>query len=161
MIEKRPLHPANHHAKDAGFSLVELIIVIAIIAVLCAAIAPNMLQYVAKTKRTTDVYTARQLADIMERVVTIDNPDAGAGAPPTTTVSWDKSTSLQASPTTIIDKTFVEYGSVPLSRAFPDYFWTLKYDSNTGDVISIHIGAGSGDETHELYPDGEDYISAN
>lgn len=147
---------------EAGFSLVELIIVIAIIAVLTALLAPNMLQYVEKTKRTTDVYTARQIADILERVVTVDNPDIDAENPSdTSTVSWDKSVSLQASPTTAIDITFVEFGAVPRSRAFPDYYWTLEYNNKIGEVISIHIGENSGDETYQLFPDGEDYISGN
>jgi len=147
---------------NTGFSLVELIIVIAIIAVIAALLAPNMLKYVEKTKRTTDIYTARQIADILERVVTIDTPETDEANPSdTTTVNWDKSVTLQDSPTTIIDKTFVEFGAVPCSRAFPDYYWTMKYNNITGEVISIYLGANSGDETYQLFPDGEDYIAGN
>lgn len=38
-----------------GFSLVELIVVIAIMAVLVALIAPNLTKYLGKSKQTTDV----------------------------------------------------------------------------------------------------------
>ena len=37
--------------RDNGFSLVELIIVIAIIAILAAAIAPALIRYISKSKR--------------------------------------------------------------------------------------------------------------
>ena len=41
-----------------GFSLVELIIVIAIMAVLAAVIAPALIRYIAKSRRASDVQTA-------------------------------------------------------------------------------------------------------
>ncbi len=145
---------------NAGFSLIELIIVIAIVAVLVAVLAPNMLKYVERTKRTTDIYTARQIADILERIVTIDNPEIDDSNPSDTTeVIWDRTVALQDSPTTVIDKTFVEFGTVPRSRAFPDYFWTMEYNNKTGEVVSIYIGANSGDKTHQLFPNGENYIA--
>lgn len=40
---------------NGGFSLVELIIVIAIMAVLVALIAPNLTKYLGKSKQATDV----------------------------------------------------------------------------------------------------------
>ena len=43
--------------KNKGFSLVELIIVIAIMAILAAAIAPALIRYIDKSRRSDDVQT--------------------------------------------------------------------------------------------------------
>jgi type IV pilus assembly protein PilA len=57
--------------KNKGFSLVELIIVIAIMAVLVAVLAPVFVKYVEQSRRSRDIQTAAQireafLADIAE-----------------------------------------------------------------------------------------------
>ncbi|MDY6328830.1 MAG: type II secretion system protein [Lachnospiraceae bacterium] len=41
--------------KNGGFSLIELIIVIAIMAVLVAIVTPNLIQYIDKGKRSADI----------------------------------------------------------------------------------------------------------
>ncbi len=53
--------------KNAGFSLVELIIVIAITAILVGLIAPFLLRYVEKTRVSADI----QLADTIRNAVAL------------------------------------------------------------------------------------------
>lgn len=65
------------HNNNEGFSLVELIVTIAIMAVLVGVMAPQFMKYVEGTRRSNDVATAeliRQaiLADISDGVITDD-----------------------------------------------------------------------------------------
>ena len=62
---------------NKGFSLVELIIVIAIMAVLVGVLAPQFIKYVEQSRRSRDIQTAQEireaiLADIADGVITAD-----------------------------------------------------------------------------------------
>lgn len=52
--------------KNKGFSLVELIIVIAIMAILVATITPALLKYVEKSNRSKDIYNAKSMMKTLE-----------------------------------------------------------------------------------------------
>lgn len=52
--------------QNKGFSLVELIIVIAIMAILAAAIAPALIRYINKSRRASDVETASVINHAVE-----------------------------------------------------------------------------------------------
>lgn len=61
--------------ENRGFSLVELIIVIAIMAVLIAVLAPQFIKYVEQSRRSRDIQNADQLretflADIADGKIT-------------------------------------------------------------------------------------------
>ena len=80
---------------NKGFSLVELIVVIAIMIVLVAVLAPVFTKYVEQSRRATDVQNANSIAeavlvdaadgtidkDIAATVVKADNPSAIKSAP--------------------------------------------------------------------------------
>ena len=80
----------NIRKSNEGFTLVELIIVIAIVAVLTAVIAPQYIKYVEKSRVTVDMDTASAINSAIcvlcaDGTITVDDPDY---------VTWDVSTGL-------------------------------------------------------------------
>lgn len=79
---------------NKGFSLIELIIVIAIMAILIAVIAPNLTKYLSKSKTSTDTKNLDELEASIQTCITdyeTDNGDllAAAGDTLKVTVSSD------------------------------------------------------------------------
>ena len=91
-----------------GFSLIELIIVIAIMAVLVAIIAPNLTKYLGSSKTKTDQKNADELASQLQTCITEYDTDQstslgasiGSG---TMKITWSGKTATSSSPA---DSTF-------------------------------------------------------
>ena len=66
----------NH---NKGFSLVELIIVIAIMAILAAAIAPAVIRYIDKSRKAVDIETGELIFKAAELAYTTANDDTYTG----------------------------------------------------------------------------------
>lgn len=79
---------------DKGFSLVELIIVIAIMAILIAVLAPQYLKFVERSRKSAD----RDTVDQLVRAVQIDYADPETTNDPTGTITiTNKSTAVTTS----------------------------------------------------------------
>lgn len=61
--------------KKHGFTLIELIVVIAIIAVLAAILVPSLMGYIKKSKRTADISSAKTIYDSVMATL-VDNETA-------------------------------------------------------------------------------------
>lgn len=57
---------------NKGFSMVELIIVIAIMAILAAALAPALIKYINKSRLSTDVQTGSTIASAINAALAVE-----------------------------------------------------------------------------------------
>ncbi len=62
---------------NKGFSLVELIIVVSIMAILTAIIVPNFIKYYQKARKVRDMKSAQTIGETLERIYCID-PEAAS-----------------------------------------------------------------------------------
>lgn len=65
----------NIKNSDAGFSLIELIIVIAIMAILVGVLAPQFTKYVEKSRKSKDIWTADEIARAVN-IAFVEHPEA-------------------------------------------------------------------------------------
>ena len=107
---------------NKGFSLVELIVVIAIMAVLVGVLAPQFIKYVESSRRSTDISNAQNI----QSAVLADIADGVAGFTGNTSSSFSCQTA--GVPTAI--------GEVPVIKG--------NKDANPGDYFWVEFNAASG-----------------
>ena len=73
-------------SNDKGFSLVELIIVIAIMAILAAAITPALIRYIDKSRKAVDIETAEVIFKAAQLASTSEDEEVAEGWALATTV---------------------------------------------------------------------------
>lgn len=125
--------------KNKGFTLIEMVVVLAIIAVLIAIAVPQVLRQINKAKINADKANARTIATAIQQYV------------------GDGNTVKETSPkeVTSSEPWVSQYmtGGVPKVRYKNDwkfYFWT----DTTGDAVYVGAGSnGSEAQNNELYPE--------
>lgn len=132
---------------NKGFSLVELIIVIAIMAVLMGVLAPQYLKYVKQSKVSTDITNAQEIATAVNTAIA-DSANANADS-----VIITSGTAFSGG-ASMISKSSGGFVNAPSPKVDSSYTWVVNYDDVDG-VITITLG---GDE---IWPDSSDYESTN
>lgn len=123
----------NKKNNNKGFSLVELIIVIAIMVILVAVIAPQYLKFVNNSRVSADIQTAADMATAINVAVA----DGKAPFSAANTVDWSKVDNMTAAPAS-------KFGTT----------WAINGDNTVG-VTSITL---DGDE---IYPDSDAFATAH
>lgn len=129
-MNKLSLRTLVKNRKKKGFTLVELIIVIAIIAILAAIAIPKFGQITKNSNITADVATAKNLHGIAAQVIAEDSG-----------VTADNITAKVAPK---VDGAASDATTLPNSKVTGNAF-TITFDTTTGNITIL---SGSGNEAY-------------
>lgn len=134
---------------NKGFSMVELIIVIAIMAILAGALAPTLIKYVNKSRMSSDVSNAQQVASAVQEAYSDPTSNANIG-------------SLSAGSYTVAQISGMGSLGANFTEILGNFNGNVKYTKGGDSSLVVVIGTGSTggltvkvitDSTHkELYP---------
>ena len=123
-------------SKNKGFSLVELIIVIAIMAVLVGVLAPAYLRYVEKSRKSADVQAIDAVMSAMEAAAIDPSLDFSTVNTMTVTLSKFGMSIAHGTGDSDSDKDKVEE---ELEETLGDYKLKGTWKDGTNDVANIEI----------------------
>lgn len=131
---------------NKGFSLVELIIVIAIMAILAGALAPALIKYIAKSRRSTDVSNAQTIATAVTNALSVEAAYDAAEAGDYT-LSTTKSVAVNGTGAAFTSEVVSQLGSAAYKPKYDkdqSFMFTLSSDKST---FTVTVNGS------ELYPD--------
>lgn len=140
---------------SSGFSLIELIVVVAVMAVLIGVITPEFYRYVEKSKRSVDLKQARTMAEVFDIIKATQDIALVNGYDCIETWNVDQAAVFDydtyVSSSVMMYRVFAQMGGVPVSRVNKDYFFTVIYNEN--GIRAIYLDELPLDMKTKLYPD--------
>lgn len=142
---------------NKGFSMVELIIVIAIMAILAGALAPALIKYINKSRLSTDIQTGQTIATAIQTAL---SNEAAFDAANDVASPADADTLLTGQGADFVKEFSSALGqsTVPSIKSKKDMKGTAFTDSKyhfTMDTVGnkVQIWMGDTDNVHQVYPD--------
>lgn len=127
---------------NKGFSLVELIIVVAIMAVLIGVLAPAYLQYVEKSKKTTDCSAIGSVLDAFEIVAADPAITWTAGTGKTINITQSTAVAPGTDVVLVAVDNIVDFDKVLLTGSWSNLKFTATKTAN-GTVTFVIDSTGS------------------
>ena len=128
---------------NKGFSLVELIIVIAIMAVLIGLLAPQFLKYVQRTKYSTDIKNGQEIATVIQTLIA-DGKITTSASPTAIEINDTSDVMVAAKSSNLL-------GTTPVSKVDSAYKYWAQFDAKSGTVI-VRIKGGTPAIDSQIYP---------
>ena len=163
---------------NKGFSLVELIIVIAIMAILAGAIAPALIRYIDKSRKSNDVTAAKTIKTAVETAMANEKTYEGLTKPQTGSevfinITPGGSTSAAvAFANHTIESTHVAKAQEEIFKNIGETVPRVKYKKkadgthepkvwvvscSTGGTISVYLSGAVSTKDYQLCPEICDY----
>lgn len=142
---------------NKGFSLVELIIVIAIMAILAGALAPALIKYINKSRISTDIQTGQTIATAITTALSNETAYDDAPTIGTTGKPEDAAKLINGGNFGTEFASALGSSTVPNVKSKKDMKGTTLGSTTFGVVLEpttnvVEIYAGTGDAAHMVHP---------
>lgn len=137
---------------NKGFSLVELIIVIAIMAILAGAIAPALIRYIDKSRKSNDISAAKTIKTAVETALGNEDVYTDIMSYPGSVFDADPASlaNLGASAKTEISQNL---GTIPVPKYKKNGVTGFYWEAETSGTVKVYVGTSSAKTSYELAPE--------
>ena len=133
--------------KNKGFSLVELMVTISIIAILSAIAIPMYSNYTTRTKIVTALTASHNIKNDVSEIIIIRGTAVGVGMDSGSTTLFNGSTVPTSSGSSLAYTTSIADGVITIAITVPvtgDIILTPTYTAGAGSMVWACSGKGSG-----------------
>lgn len=138
----------NKKNNNKGFSLVELIIVIAIMAILSGALAPQLMKYIEKSRVSTDTSNCDAIKSVVNTTLASEDAYAEITQKSTITIidssniTYDGSTAFKDTTNSKFQKEFKSIlGTAPTVKAKgkTKFLVTIEVDATSKEITDVSV----------------------